>query len=175
MATSFRRYQPGQSFLLPPSPGDWLGEGHLAYFVSDAVDALDLSSFYSRYEGDGRRNQPFDPRMMVKVILYGYATGCRSSRKLAKKLEDDVAFRVLAAENFPSHRTLCDFRHDHLEDLGALFVQVVQLAREAGLVKLGTVRERGARARGVAGTSSASLGYRTTRPRTTSPIPRAGS
>lgn len=145
MATSFRRYQPGQSFLLPPSPGDWLGEGHLAYFVSDAVDALDLSSFYSRYEGDGRRNQPFDPRMMVKVILYGYATGCRSSRKLAKKLEDDVAFRVLAAENFPSHRTLCDFRHDHLEDLGALFVQVVQLAREAGLVKLGTVAVDGSK------------------------------
>jgi transposase len=139
MPSSFRRYQPDQSLLLPPSPRDWLSEDHLAYFVSDAVDSFDLSAFYERYEGDGRRNQPFDPRMMVKVILYGYATGCRSSRKLAKKLEEDVAFRVLAAENFPAHRTICDFRHDHLEELRALFVQVVRLAREAGLVKVGTV------------------------------------
>lgn len=145
MPTSFRSYQPEQSYLLPPSPRDWLAEGHLVYFVSDAVDALDLGAFYQRYEGDGRRNQPFDPRMMVKVILYGYATGCRSSRKLARKLEEDVAFRVLGAENFPSHRTICDFRHDHLEDLGSLFVQVVQLAREAGLVKLGTVAVDGSK------------------------------
>lgn len=139
MSTSFRRYQPDQSFLLPPSPSDWLAEDHLAYFISDTVDSLDLRAFYERYEGDGRRKQPFDPRMMIKVILYGYATGCRSSRKLAKKLEEDVAFRVLGAGNFPAHRTICDFRHDHLEELGALFVQVVQLAGEAGLVKLGTV------------------------------------
>ncbi len=139
MSTSFRRYQPDQSFLFPPSPSDWLAEDHLAYFISDTVDSLELSTFYERYEGDGRRKQPFEPRMMIKVILYGYATGCRSSRKLAKKLEEDVAFRVLGAGNFPAHRTICDFRHDHLEELGALFVQVVQLAGEAGLVKLGTV------------------------------------
>ena len=139
MSTSFRGYQPEQSFLLPPSPRDWLAEDHLAYFISDTVELLDLSAFYERYEGDGRRNQPYDPRMMIKVILYGYATGCRSSRKLARKLEEDVAFRVLGAGNFPAHRTICDFRHDHLEELGALFVQVVQLAGEAGLVKLGTV------------------------------------
>jgi transposase len=145
MPTSFRRYQPDQSFLLPPSPRDWLAEDHLAYFVSDAVDSFDLSAFYDRYEGDGRRNQPFDPRMMVKVIVYGYATGCTSSRKLAKRLQEDVAFRVLAAENFPAHRTLCDFRHDHLEELRGLFVQVVRLAREAGLVKLGTVAVDGSK------------------------------
>ena len=145
MSTTFRRYQPEQIFLLPPSPQDWLSENHLAYFISETVDALDLGAFYGRYEGDGRRNQPFDPRMMVKVILYGYATGVRSSRKLARKLEEDVAFRVLAAENFPAHRTLCDFRHDHLEDLGALFVQVVQVAQEAGLVKLGTVAVDGSK------------------------------
>jgi len=117
----------------------------LAYLISDTVDLLDLGAFYERYEGDGRRNQPFDPRMMVKVILYGYATGCRSSRKLARRLEEDVAFRVLAAENFPAHRTICDFRHDHLEELARLFVQVVQLAREAGLVKLGTVAVDGSK------------------------------
>ncbi len=145
MPTSFRPYQPDQSFLLPPSPRDWLSEDHLAYFVSDAVDALELRAFYRRYEGDGRRNRPFDPRMMVKVILYGYATGCTSSRKLAKKLEEDVAFRVLAAGNFPAHRTLCDFRHDHLEELAALFVQIVQLAREAGVIKLGTVAVDGSK------------------------------
>ena len=145
MPTTFRRYQPEQSFLLPPSPRDWLPENHLSYFISETVDALDLNAFYGRYEGDGRRKQPFDPRMMVKVIVYGYATGVRSSRKLARKLEEDVAFRVLAAENFPAHRTICDFRHDHLEALGALFVQVVQLAREAGLVKLGAVAVDGSK------------------------------
>jgi transposase len=122
-----------------------LPEEHLAYFISDTVDSLELRAFYRRYEGDGRRNRPFDPRMMVKVILYGYATGCTSSRKLSKKLEEDVAFRVLAAGNFPAHRTLCDFRHDHLEELRALFAQVVQLAREAGLVKLGTVAVDGSK------------------------------
>jgi len=145
MPTRFRRYQPDQSFLLPASPRDWLSEDHLAYFVSEAVESFDLSAFYERYEGDGRRNRPFDPRMMVKVILYGYATGCTSSRKLARKLQEDVAFRVLAADNFPAHRTLCDFRHDHLEELRALFVQVVRLAREAGLVKLGTVAVDGSK------------------------------
>ena len=139
MPTSFRRYDPDQSSLLPTSARDWLPEGHLAHFVSDAVDSLDLSSFYARYSGDGRRNRPFEPRMMIKVILYGYATGCTSSRKLSRKLHEDVAFRFLAAENFPAHRTLCDFRHDHLCDLQGLFTQVVRLAREAGVVKLGTV------------------------------------
>ena len=145
MPTSFRRYEPYQSLLLPASPRDWLSEGHLAYFVSDTVDSFDLSAFYERYAGDGRRNRPFDPQMMVKVILYGYATGCTSSRKLARKLQEDVAFRVLAAENFPAHRTICDFRQQHLEALRALFVQVVRLAREAGLVKLGTVAVDGSK------------------------------
>src|SRR5687767_12632002 len=88
MATTFRRYTPEQNLLLPPSPRDWLPEGHLAYFISDTVDSLDLSAFYEPYEGDGRRNSPFDPRMMVKVLLYGYATGTFSSRKLAKKLHE---------------------------------------------------------------------------------------
>lgn len=145
MPTSFRPYDPDQSFLLPPSPRDWLPEDHLAYFVSDTVDALDLSAFYARYDGDGRRNRPFDPGMMVKVLIYAYATGCFSSRKMAKRLEEDVAFRVLSGGNFPAHRTLCDFRHDHLEEFRSLFVQVVELAREAGLVKLGTVAVDGSK------------------------------
>lgn len=145
MGTSFRRYDPDQSYLLPPSPRDWLPAGHLAYFVSDTIGALDLHEFFERYEGDGRRNQPHHPEMMVKVLVYAYATGVFSSRKIAKKIEEDVAFRVLAGGSFPKHRTICDFRHDHLEPLGRLFVQVVRLAREMGLVKLGTVAVDGSK------------------------------
>ena len=134
MATTFRRYTPEQSILLPPSPRDWLPEGHLAYFLSDTVDNLDLISLYKPYEGDGRRNMPFEPRMMAKVLLYGYATGTFSSRKLAKKLHEDVAFRFLSGENFPAHRTIADFRQQHLAAFQELFVQVVRIARELGLV-----------------------------------------
>ena len=111
----------------------------MAYFISDTVDSLDLSSFYKPYEGDGRRNMPFEPRMMVKVLLYGYATGTFSSRKLEKKLYEDVAFRFLSGENFPAHRTIADFRKQHLAAFQELFVQVVRIAKELGLVKLGTV------------------------------------
>ena len=102
MSTSYVPYSPGQDLLLPPSLQDWLPEGHLAYFISDTVDALDLSAFHARYANGGPRNQPFHPALMVKVLLYGYATGTFSSRKLARKLHEDVAFRVLAAGNFPA-------------------------------------------------------------------------
>lgn len=139
MTISYRTYVAEQDLLLPPSLQEWLPEGHLAYFICDTVDTLDLSAFHARYEKGGPRNQPFHPAMMVKVLLYGYATGVFSSRKLARKLHEDVAFRVLAANNFPAHRTLCDFRALHLEELAELFVQVVRVARECGLVKLGTV------------------------------------
>jgi transposase len=139
MPTSYLPYAPDQALLLPPTLDEWLPEGHLAYFIGDTVDSLDLSAFHARYAGGGPRNQPFHPAMMIKVLLYGYATGVFSSRKLAKKLHEDVAFRVLAAGNFPAHRTLSDFRALHLQELAALFVQVVKLARECGLVKLGTI------------------------------------
>lgn len=139
MPTRFRPYDPDQGLLLPPSLREWLSEGHLAYFIADTIDSLDLRVFYARYEGDGRRNSPYDPRMMVKLLVYGYATGCFSSRKMAKRLEEDVAFRMLAANNRPAHRTLCEFRARHLEEFRGLFVQVLQLAQEAGLVKLGRV------------------------------------
>lgn len=137
--TSYLPYCPQQQMLLPQALQEWLPEGHLAYFISDAVDGLDLSAFHARYAGGGPRNQPFHPAMMVKVLLYAYATGVFSSRKIARKLHEDVAFRVLAADNFPAHRTLSDFRAVHLKALSELFVQVVRLAREMGLVKLGTV------------------------------------
>jgi transposase len=125
--------------LLPASLQDWLPGGHLAYFIGDAVDALDLGAFYARYAGGGARNQPFHPAMMVKVLVYGYATGVFSSRKIERRLHEDLAFRLLGAGNFPKHRTIREFRALHLLELSDLFVQVVKLAREMGLVKLGTV------------------------------------
>jgi transposase len=139
MPASYQPYLPDQDFLLPHSMREWLPEGHLAYFINDTVDSLNLQAFHARYEMGGSRNQPFHPAMMVKVLIYGYATGTFSSRKLARKLFEDVAFRLLGAGNFPAHRTLSDFRAFHLKELSDLFVQVVRLAREMGLVKLGTI------------------------------------
>lgn len=139
MTSTYLPYDPQQQMLLPHALQEWLPDDHLAYFISDTVDSLDLSAFHARYAGGGPRNQPFHPAMMVKVLIYGYATGVFSSRKLAKKLYEDVAFRVLAAGNYPAHRTICDFRAVHLTELSNLFVQVVKLARECGLVKLGTI------------------------------------
>ena len=139
MTASYLAYHPEQQQLLPSALQDWLPEGHLAYFINDTVDSLDLSGFHTRYVKDGPRNQPFHPAMMVKVMLYAYATGTFSSRKIARKLFEDVAYRVLAASNFPAHRTLRDFRALHLGEFTELFVQVVRLAREMGLAKLGTI------------------------------------
>ena len=126
---------------------EWLPEGHLAHHVSDLVDELDLKAFYTPYEGDGRRNAPYEPRMMVKVLLYGYATGVFSSRGIARRLEEDVAFRVLGAGNFPSHRTLCEFRRRHLEDFRGLFVEVVRVARRMGLARFGKLSVDGTKVR----------------------------
>lgn len=147
MGREFRPYEPDQSYLLPPSLREWLPEDHLAFFVSDAVDAMELSAFVARYGEEGPGNQAFDPRMMVKVLLYAYASGTFSSRGIAAKLHEDVALRVLGAGNFPAHRTIADFRVRHLEEFEDLFVQVVQMAREAGLVKLGTVAIDGTKVR----------------------------
>ena len=147
MATTFRPYEPDQMLLLAPDMRDWLPEGHFAHHVSDLVDGLDLTAFYAPYEGDGRRNAPYEPRMMVKVLLYGYATGVFSSRAMARKLEEDVAFRVLGAGNFPSHRTLCEFRRRHLGEFKGLFVEVVQVARELGLARFGKLSIDGTKVR----------------------------
>jgi transposase len=139
MAANYLPYEPQQMLLLPEAIQEWLPEDHLAHFISETIDTLDLKAFHARYDKDGPRNQPFHPAMMVKLLVYGYATGVFSSRKIARKLHEDVAFRVLAAGNFPAHRTIRDFRAIHLEELAQLFVQVVRLAREMGLVKLGTI------------------------------------
>ena len=147
MPTSFRPYQPDQGLLLPPDLRDWLPDGHLAHHVSDLVDGMDLAAFYAPYEGDGRRKSPYEPRMMVKVLIYGYATGVFSSRGLARRLEEDVAFRVLAAGNFPSHRTICEFRRRHLPDFKGLFVEVVRLAGEMGVANFGKLSIDGTKVR----------------------------
>ena len=102
MSTTFRPYAPDQMLLLPADLRAWLPEGHLAHHVSDLVDGVDLTAFYAPYAGDGRRNAPDAPRMMVKVLLYAYATGVFSSRGIARKLEEDVAFRVLGGGQLPA-------------------------------------------------------------------------
>ena len=147
MSTTFRRYAPDQTLLLPADMREWLPKGHLAYHVSDLVDGLDLTAFFAPYAGDGRRNAPYAPRMMVKVLLYAYATGVFSSRGIARKLEEDVAFRGLAAGNFPQHRTLCEFRRRHLEDFKKLFISVVRLAQELGLARVGKLSVDGTKVR----------------------------
>ena len=139
MAKVFRPYDQEQQFLLPPSLSDWLPEDHLARFIDDLVSRLDLSAITARYEDEERGYPPYHPVMMVKVLIYGYATGIYSGRKLAKELETDVAFRYLAAQNQPDFRTIIRFRHEHRIALGNLFLQVLEACRVAGLVKLGTV------------------------------------
>ena len=147
MSTTFRPYAPDQRLLLPADLRAWLPEGHLAHHVSDLVDGVDLTAFYAPYAGDGRRNAPSAPRMMVKVLLYAYATGVFSSRGIARKLEEDGAFRVLGAGNFPHHRTLCEFRRRHLSDFKELFVAVGRLARAWGLARVGKLSIDGTQVR----------------------------
>jgi len=147
MPTRFRPYAPDQDLLLPVNLREWLPEDHLAYFVAEMIEELDLTPFYAPYLGDGRRKMPYEPSMMLKVLVYAYISGVFSSRKIARKLEEDVAFRVLGAGNFPSHRTICDFRKRHLKDFKALFMELVRLAREAGLVRLGTLAVDGTKVR----------------------------
>jgi len=139
MAKTYREYQPDQDFLLPPSLRDWLREDHLAYFVSDMVDQLDLRAIESVYEEDERGQPPYHPLMMTKILIYGYCVGVFSSRRMQKALVEDVGFRVLAAGNEPDFRTISDFRKLHLKALQGLFDQVLQIALQAGTMKLGRV------------------------------------
>jgi transposase len=139
MTKPYRAYLPEQDLLLPPSLGDWLPEDHLAYFVSDVVDQLDLSAIESVYEEEERGQPPYHPRMMSKLLIYGYCVGVFSSRRIQKKLREDVGFRVLAAGNEPDFRTISDFRKLHLGALQGLFDQVLQIALQAGTMKLGRV------------------------------------
>src|SRR5438094_4446883 len=143
MAKTYKTYLPDQDLLLPPSLRDWLPENHLAYCVSDVVDQLDLSTIEAVYEEEDRGQPPYHPRMMTKVLLYGYCVGVFSSRRIQKGLVEDVAFRVLAAGNQPEFRTIADFRKLHLQALEKLFQQVLRLVLEVGALKLGRVAMEG--------------------------------
>jgi transposase len=140
MGKTFRAYDMNQQLLLPPDLRQWLRDDHLALYVSDVVEALDLSAFINSYEeGDLRGRPPYHPALMVKLLVYGYCTGRMSSRRLEQATYDDVAFRVLCCDQHPDHDSIAAFRKRHLVALGQLFVQVLQLCQRAGLVKLGHV------------------------------------
>ncbi|MBS3782227.1 MAG: transposase, partial [Candidatus Thermoplasmatota archaeon] len=139
MAKKYRDYDPEQTLLLSPNLKDWLPDDHLAVFIDEVVDELDLSPIFEYYEKEERGNPPYHPAMMTKVLFYAYCIGMPSSRKIDKSMYEDVAFRYLGAGNFPDFRTISDFRKIHLNVLGDLFVQVLKLCGEAGLVELGTV------------------------------------
>ena len=129
-----------QTLLFPPSLHDWLPEAHLSRFLVDVVSELDLSAIYKSYEEkDGRGQAAYAPAMMVRLLLYGYATGVYSSRKIEKRTYEDLAFRYLSGDQHPDHATLAEFRKRHLEALAGLFTQALLLCAEAGLVKLGHV------------------------------------
>jgi transposase len=135
--SNFRNFDRDTAFLLPPSVNDWLPEKHLARFIVEVVDGLDLSAMSNSYRGSGSAS--YHPRLLLAILLYGYATGVFSSRKLERATYDSVAFRFIAANEHPDHDTIAAFRRRFLKEIEALFVQVLLLAREMGVLKLGTV------------------------------------
>ena len=139
MAYNFHPCDRSQMMLMPPSLEEWLEEGHLARFVVDAVEAMDLGVLYKNYREDGIGNTAYDPAMMTGVLLYGYCMGIRSSRRMEQLLEQDVAFRYLAANQRPDHATLARFRQENEKELEGLFIEVLRLCGKAGLVKVGVV------------------------------------
>jgi transposase len=144
---TFRAYDPDQVLLMAPVLQEWLPEGDLAYFVSDLVEsALDLSPIYAAYE-DERGYPPYDPRLMLKLLIYGYANGVASSRRLEAATYRDVAMRMLCADQHPDYRSIARFRARHLQALAELFVQALRLCRQAGLVGLGTLALDGTKLR----------------------------
>src|ERR1017187_9918344 len=140
MGKSFRSDDLNQALLLPPSLHDWLPEKHLARFLVDVVETLDLGAIYASYDAkDGRGQAAYAPEMMLRLLLYGYCMGVYSSRKIEARTHEDVAFRFLSADEHPDHDTIADFRKRHLEALAGLFTQALLLCEKAGLVKLGHV------------------------------------
>jgi transposase len=135
----FRTYEPNQLMLLPPSIDEWLPQRHLARFIGEIIDMMDIGAIQSEYEKELRGYPPYHPRMLLKVLIYGYSVGIRTSRKLAKACVEDVAFRYLTANQLPDHRTICDFRMRHTEAFHGLFLKSVLLCEEAGLTGLGHI------------------------------------
>ena len=146
---TYRPWNVEQAYLLPPSPSDWLDEGHLAYFVLDIVKELDLSAISRAINGkDARGEKPYSPVMMVALVLYAYSVGVFSSRRIERATYEDIAFRVITGGQHPDHTRISDFRRVHIEAFAGLFKQTVQLCQEAGLVKLGIVAIDGTKVQG---------------------------
>jgi transposase len=139
MSKTYREWSPDQAYMFPPSPREWLPEDDLVYFIVETVAALDLSSIFAHYDRELRGQPPFHPRMMVALLLYCYATGTRSSRKIMRRCQTDVACRVIVGEDVPDFRTISDFRKTHLARLEGLFLEVLKLCAVAGLTRVGTI------------------------------------
>src|SRR5229473_3309217 len=139
MAFNFLPAERDQLYLMPPSVRDWLPDDHLAWFVLDVVDELDLSGFYTRYRSDGLGRAAYAPSVMVAVVLYAYCVGERSSRRIERRCGEDVAFRVLSANQVPDHATIARFVASNEAAFSALFCQVLALCATAGLVKVGVI------------------------------------
>lgn len=156
----YRPWSPEQAFLLPPSPQDWLPEGHLVYFLLDVIGELDLSAIESKIQAkDPRGTRPYSPVMMVGLLIYAYCLGVRSSRKIERATYEDVAFRVLSGGQHPDHSRISEFRREHQEAFKDLFLQVLRLCQKAGLVKLGHVAIDGTKVQGNASKHKA-MSYR---------------
>src|SRR5215207_1015832 len=139
MGQSFIACDREQSFLMPPDVREWLPEGHLAWFVIEAVEEMDLEPFFGAYRRDGRSRPAYDPAMMVGLLLYAYARGVRSSRVVERACEEDVAFRVIAAQQRPDHATIARFIERHQDAIAGLFGEVLSLCAKSGLAKVGVL------------------------------------
>src|SRR4029453_18283825 len=139
MAYNFLRVERDQPFLLPPDLRDWLPGGHLAWFVLDVVDQVDLTPFYRAHRDDGHGHPAYDPKLLLGVLLYAYCVGVRSSRQIERRCVEDIAFRVLAANRTPDHVTIARFRVRHERALAGFVVDSLRLCAEAGIVQVGVV------------------------------------
>ena len=148
MAQNFLSCDRDQPMLLPADLREWLPEDHLAWFVLDAVSEMNLERFFAGYRQDGWGRAAHDPEMMVSLLLYAYAVGERSSRRIERRCSEDIAFRVIAANQVPDHTTIARFRARHADELAELFSEVLVLCRKAGLVSVGTLALDGHQGRG---------------------------
>jgi transposase len=164
MAQNFIACDREQAFLMPPDVREWLPEDHLAWFVIDAVEEMDLSAFYVAYRSDGHGRAAYEPAMMVTLLLYAYARGRRSSRAIERACEEDVAYRVIAAQQRPDHATIARFVERHQDALAGLFGAVLELCAQAGLATVGVIAIDGTKVHANA-CRDANLGLRADRAR----------